>query len=177
MPAAPVTVTTPDAPRFVADVRGGGWHLFADGAPVHGARSEAIQQAQISPHHLAGQITLAVAAASEGSVEIRLDPPELGRVQIRLESFENGVRAVVMAERPETQDLLRRNSETLARDLLEAGYSSVSLDFSAGGQSTSQRDDRLMQIATSVPVPFVVRGDLRAEGQIRNATGRLDIRL
>ncbi len=82
-----------------------------------------------------------------------------------------------MAERPETQDLLRRNSETLTRDLMEAGYSSVSLDFSSGGESAPQRDDRPMQFATSATVPFVARGDLRAEAPLRGATGRLDIRL
>jgi flagellar hook-length control protein FliK len=180
-PAAAATNATPattDAPRALGDLQTGtGWRLASDAVPLHAARAEAVQQAAVSPQHVAGQITLAIAAASEGSVEIRLDPPELGRVQIRLDPTDNGVRAVVMAERPETQDLLRRHSETLARDLTEAGYSSVSLDFSAGGQSAQQRDERLAQFAATAPVPLAARGDISIEPPRQSVAGRLDIRL
>jgi hypothetical protein len=74
-------------------------------------------------------------------VEIRLDPPELGRVQIQLNPGDGGLQAVVLAERPETQDLLRRHAETLARDLNAAGYTNVSLDFAAGGEAAPRRDE------------------------------------
>ena len=45
-----------------------------------------------------------------------------------------------MADRPETQDLLRRHAEVLARELGQAGYDSVSLDF-AGGEARAGRDE------------------------------------
>ncbi|HMR62356.1 flagellar hook-length control protein FliK, partial [Amaricoccus sp.] len=184
-PAAPATApvvtaatpagTAPAAPAPLADFRGTGWHLVADPAAPHATHPEAVQRAAVSPHHLAGQVTLAVASASEGTVEIRLDPPELGRVQIRLEPSDTGVRAVVMAERPETQDLLRRHSETLSRDLTEAGYSGVTLDFSAGGRSAPRGEERATHFAA--PAPFATAGDTPAEPARRAAPGRLDIRL
>jgi flagellar hook-length control protein FliK len=138
-------------------------------------RSELPPQAA-HPQPVAQQIAAAVARASDGQVEIRLDPPELGRVQIRLETGDDGVRAVVLAERPETQDLLRRNADQLARDLGAAGFERVSLDFSAGGQAAARRDGR-------APIAFAAAGQgMPAEIPIlaRNrgtAAGGLDIRL
>ena len=62
-------------------------------------------------------------------------------MQIHLTPIDGGVRAVVLADRPETQDLLRRHAEGLARELGAAGYDSVSLDFAAGHRPTAGRDD------------------------------------
>ncbi|MBP7003066.1 flagellar hook-length control protein FliK [Amaricoccus sp.] len=118
-----------DAPRADAP----GWRLAAAAAS---AGRHAAPHAAASPRDVAGQITLGVAQAREGQVEIRLDPPELGRVQIRLHATETGgLQAVVLADRPETQDFLRRHAETLVRDLTEAGYAEVSLEFAAGGDA------------------------------------------
>ena len=88
------------------------------------------------------QITLAVGRAVDRQVEIRLDPPELGRVHIQLTPTEQGLQAVVMAERPETHDLLRRHAEVLTKDLNAAGYDNVSLDFAAGGRDTARDGER-----------------------------------
>ena len=84
---------------------------------------------------------MAVSRSSERHLEIRLDPPELGRVQIHLTPQDGGVQAVVLADRPETQDLLRRHAEALARELGDAGYGNVTLDFAAGQQATPERRD------------------------------------
>jgi flagellar hook-length control protein FliK len=118
-----------------------------------------------------------VARAADGQVDIRLDPPELGRVQIRIETLDDGVRALVLAERPETQELLRRNADQLARDLGAAGFERVSLDFSAGGQAAARRDRAAVQFAVAgqgvsaeAPLPDAARP--RA-----SAAGGLDIRL
>lgn len=95
--------------------------------------------AAASPHAAVGQIAVAVSRGSERHLEIRLDPPELGRVQIHLTPQDGGVQAVVLADRPETQDLLRRHAEALARELGDAGYGNVTLDFAAGQQATPER--------------------------------------
>jgi flagellar hook-length control protein FliK len=73
---------------------------------------------------------------------LRLDPPELGRVQIHLVTTDDGARVVVMAERADTHDLLRRHAEMLARDLSDAGFDTVSLDFSQGREAADQRSER-----------------------------------
>lgn len=96
-----------------------------------------------APRDVTQQITLAVSTATNGTVEIRLDPPELGRVHIHLTPTEQGgVVATVLAERPETHDFLRRHAETLTRDLNAAGYGSVSLEFSTGGQNAPAGRER-----------------------------------
>ena len=77
------------------------------------------------PQAVIGQVAVAIGRTSDRRVEIRLDPPELGRVQIHLTPVDGGVQAMVLADRPETQDLLRRHAEALARELGEAGYGNV----------------------------------------------------
>ncbi len=88
-----------------------------------------------SARDVAGQITLVIGQTAQRDIEIRLDPPELGRVQIQLNPHEGGLQALVLADRPETQDFLRRHGDMLVRDLEEAGYGQVSLDFAAGEEA------------------------------------------
>ena len=122
-------------------------------------------------------MAVAIGKAADRRVEIRLDPPELGRVQIHLTPVDGGVQAVVLADRPETQDLLRRHAEALARELGAAGYGSVSLDFAAGSEAR--------RTATSGPRRSGRRPRLsrprsrrrrRAVGR-RSLAGGLDVRL
>ena len=54
--------------------------------------------------------------------EIRLDPPELGRIDVRLDVDSDGkVTSRLMVERAETLDLLRRDAPQLERALQHAG--------------------------------------------------------
>jgi flagellar hook-length control protein FliK len=178
-PTATPPATPPAAPATIVPLEaaaGPGWRLEADAPGAVTARSDAPPPAA-GPQPVAQQIAAAVARASDGQVEVRLDPPELGRVQIRMETTDDGVRAVVLAERPETQDLLRRNADQLARDLGSAGFERVSLDFSAGGQAAARRDRAVMQFAAAgqggsaeTPPPDAARPRL-------SAAGGLDIRL
>lgn len=65
------------------------------------------------------------------SIDVRLDPAELGRVQVSLEvSADNKVTAVVAAENPATLADLMRSSRELERALQDAG-----LELDAGGLS------------------------------------------
>lgn len=77
--------------------------------------------------------------------QLRLDPPELGRVDVRMEiSAEGKLSAVIAVERPETLDLLQRDSRALERSLMEAGLKtdSNSLSFSLkGGRQDNQHAD------------------------------------
>jgi flagellar hook-length control protein FliK len=82
---------------------------------------------QISRHHANGNRVF----------EIRLDPAELGKVDVRLEMrADNRVHAVLMAERPETLAELQRSARDLERALNEAG-----LDLSEDGISFQMQDD------------------------------------
>jgi len=86
--------------------------------------------------------SLAVAIAANAArgtkhFDIRLDPPELGRVDVHMSVSRDGkAEALLTADRPETLELLQRDSKTLERALKDAGLdlSNNSLNFSLKGQ-------------------------------------------
>jgi|GEM_PF-3885912 hypothetical protein len=84
------------------------------------------------PQAIAQQIAVAVESqgAGKSTIDLQLAPEELGRVRLRLTSHEGVVAVTVLAERPETLDLLRRHIETLARGLLDVGYQEARFAFS-----------------------------------------------
>lgn len=93
---------------------------------------------------IAAQITVAASKADGDTIEIRLDPPELGKVKLSFTMGGDGVSAVVSVERPEAYDLMRRHADMLQRELNAAGYRNVSLDFAqsndagAGGRGDGE---------------------------------------
>ena len=75
--------------------------------------------------------------------DIRMDPPELGRVEVRLEvGADRGVRAHLMAERPDTLAELQRYARDLERALEAAGLEleQGGLDFSLRPEGGSEFD-------------------------------------
>jgi hypothetical protein len=121
-------------------------------------------------------VAVAVAGADGGTVEIRLDPPELGRVQIQLVPTDGGLQATVLADRPETGDLLRRHAAELARALGEAGYGEVSLDFAAGGEAPRDEAPAPPRAAWSAPLA-AVEPAAPPTPAARHGGGPLDVRL
>ncbi|MEM7739457.1 MAG: flagellar hook-length control protein FliK [Pseudomonadota bacterium] len=78
------------------------------------------------------------AGTRTGTIEVQLDPPELGRVLIELEVGRQGqVKAVISASESDTLDLMRRNGDTLAGDLKDSGFDDVELDWQQSEQSNS----------------------------------------
>jgi flagellar hook-length control protein FliK len=69
------------------------------------------------------------------TIEIRLDPPELGRVKIdfTMETMDS-VKAILSAERGETLDHMRRNIGELAAQLKDAGFKSMEFEFAKNGE-------------------------------------------
>lgn len=70
--------------------------------------------------------------------DIRLDPAELGRVDVRLElSPDQRVQAILTVERPETLAEMQRNARELERALAEAGLDvgDDGLEFQLGGDT------------------------------------------
>jgi len=65
--------------------------------------------------------------------QIRLDPPELGRIDVKLDVDKSGaVNARLTVERPETLDLMQRDQRALQQALQQAGLdgSKTNLEFS-----------------------------------------------
>jgi len=92
------------------------------------------------------QVAVHVARAGREGIDqirIQLDPAQLGRVDVRLEIGGDGrVLAVVAADRPETLDLLQRDSRALERALqdacLKTGSDSLSFQLRQQGGEGAQ---------------------------------------
>lgn len=85
------------------------------------------------------QLAQAVRPGLDGGVEVQLSPEELGKVRLSLVTADGAMSVTVVAERPETLDLIRRNIEMLARDFRDQGYTSVSFSFDQQQQGHASR--------------------------------------
>ena len=129
--------------------------------------------AMARPSAVLAQINEAIPRLSEGGVEIRLNPEELGRVRLQLVAGEQGMSVLIQAERPETLDLMRRNATDLERALAEAGYETTG--FSFGQEGAADQGER----GTSSGSSKVYRGEEHAAEvkTIKVVTDGLDIRI
>jgi flagellar hook-length control protein FliK len=99
------------------------------------------------------------ALAGTNHFEIRLDPPELGRIEVRLDVDRDGnVTSRMIADRADTLDLLRRDASGLERALQDAGLktSDNGLQFSLRDQSAQQQQGKA---STPGAVQIVVNDD------------------
>jgi hypothetical protein len=85
--------------------------------------------------HAAQQIATAIIQGNGKSTEIALNPEELGRVRLKMTAVDGAMTLVILADRPETQELMRRHIDVLAQEFRALGYDSISFSFSAEGQS------------------------------------------
>ena len=84
------------------------------------------------------------ALAGKNRFEIRLDPPELGRVEVRLDVDRDGrITSHVIADRKDTLDLLQRDASGLQRAFQDAGLKTADngLQFSLRDQSPGQQQN------------------------------------
>jgi flagellar hook-length control protein FliK len=116
--------------------------------------------------------------------EIRLDPPELGRIDVQLHIDSEGqVTSHLRVERPETLDLLRRDAPSLERALQQAGLktSDSGLQFSLRDHSFSQNNQGRDTPATArIVVPdekLVPVETQRHYGRLAGTGGGVDIRI
>jgi flagellar hook-length control protein FliK len=102
------------------------------------------------------------ALAGKNRFEIRLDPPELGRIDVRLDVDRDGkVTSRLVVDRPETLDILRRDAPALERSLQEAGLKTAddALQFSlrdqggSGGQNPYSPNNGSPENATRALIP------------------------
>lgn len=80
---------------------------------------------------------------NKDSISIKLHPSELGRVDVKLEIVDGStVKAMISAERPDTLDLLQKDSRMLEKALQEAGLKTdgQSLSFNLKQDGSEQND-------------------------------------
>ena len=128
----------------------------------------------------------ASAKSGKSRFEIRLDPAELGRIDVRIDVDRHGqVTSHLTVERPETLSMLRQDANQLQRALDNAGLSTgnAGLQFSLRDQSSQGQNDgnqsnpnaHRLVVSEEDSVPAVVAG--RNYGRMLGASGGVDIRV
>ncbi|MBO9447660.1 flagellar hook-length control protein FliK [Ruegeria sp. R14_0] len=92
---------------------------------------------------VAGQMAAVVTAQpNSGTVEIALNPEELGRVSIVLNGRDDGVHLTISAERPETLDMMRRHLSVLEEEFRNFGLGDLSFDLGTSSGDSHDRADQ-----------------------------------
>lgn len=152
--------------------------------PVPAANS-ALADAPVPLNGLAADIALRAAGGSS-RFEIRLDPAELGHIDVRLDVDKHGnVTSHLTVERPATLDMLRNDAPRLQQALEDAGLKTgdSGLQFSLRDQSSSGRDgdngsgrnSQRVVIGDEDTIPAQVAG--RTYGRMLGASSGVDIRI
>jgi flagellar hook-length control protein FliK len=127
-------------------------------APVLGSTSTQPSPIGLPFHAIPAKLVEMRQSGKLGPVELSLSPEELGRIRMQITPDGDTVRIVLQAERAETAELLRRNSDALLSELRQSGFEGASFSFEgwgAGGQS--DRSERQSfepgETSTLAPVP------------------------
>ncbi len=154
---------------------------FSSGRRLIG-QAASVSQALTSPTttqaQAVGAIAQVIAAIKANgrsdTIEIRLDPPELGRVKIdfTMETMDS-VKAVLSAERGETLDHMRKNIGELAAQLKNAGFNSIEFEFAKNGEREFLKEGHALEISDnddgSLPPPGqgdIVYLSMRSDAQL-----------
>lgn len=130
--AGPQTLTRPEAPRTELDATA----QATAQAQAEVAAKSASETSRPTPLHIVPVEIGARVLAGNKRFDIRLDPAELGRVDVSLEISDKGdVSARLTVDRVETLHMLQRDARTLERAFEQAG-----LKPSDGGVEISLRD-------------------------------------
>lgn len=156
--------------------------IAQSGASGRGDVAHRLGEPDIRPAMLArgavAQVAEAIRLPMDGSIELRLSPEELGRVKLSIAPGEAGLVVQLVAERPETLDLLRRHVDLLADDLRDLGYSGLEFSFSQEGGDHPDTDRSVAPPARNIAEPVHTSGPARLPPPGGMASGGgLDIRL
>jgi len=151
-------------------------------APAHAAPTSA---PAVPISGIAVEITARVQDGQK-RFEIRLDPPDLGRIEVRLDVDTSGrVVTHVTTDRSDTLDLLRRDAPSLERALQSAGLTTDNgaLQFSLRQQAFAGREQTFQSAAPAAQL-IIPDSDgapldaaLRRYGQLMGLGGGIDIRV
>jgi flagellar hook-length control protein FliK len=197
VPQQPVSSTSPNAPTSLSApttlaVSASGAGPLASATPnaPPGVPAAPASNAAGAAIPIAGLAVEIAARAQQGTsrFDIRLDPPELGRIDVRLDVDHDGkVTSHVVVDRPATLDALRREAPELQRSLQEAGLKTTGdgLQFTLRDQGFANQNpyprnaplagsQRLIVADSELPALDAVRG--RHSG-VAGASAGVDIRV
>ena len=139
---------------------------------------------QVPVQAIAAEITANV-QIGRSRFEIRLDPPELGRIDVRLDVDRQGnVTSHLIVEKASTLDFLRRDAQQLERALQDAGLktSDNSLQFSLRDQQQqsdrqAEREPPAQRLLVADEETTAAEAAGRTYGRMIGLRGGLDIRV
>jgi flagellar hook-length control protein FliK len=147
-----------------------------------------VTAATTAPVPLSGLAMEIAASARSGKsrFEIRLDPADLGRIDVRIDVDRNGqVTSHLTVEKPETLSMLRQDAPQLQRALDDAGFKTGDggLQFSLRDQSSSGqnngnqtgRNPQRLVITNEEAIPTAIAG--RSYGRMLGSSSGVDIRV
>jgi len=127
----------------------------------------------------AQQVASAVRGGVERGFDITLSPAELGNVRITLTPADGGLSVSILADRPETLDLLRRHVADLAQEFRDIGYEDAEFSFGSEGQG-APRDGAApggARGAAAEDMPDGAASPQPADSAAAPDNGRMDIRI
>lgn len=141
------------------------------------AATQPAPQAPSAPVPLAGVAVAIAARASAGKNDfsIRLDPPELGRVDVRLSVDKDGhITSHLVADRRDTLALLQRDASGLQRALQDAGFKTGDngLQFSLRDSFVGQQQQQQQQSNGGNAGHIVLNDETPGADAIPNGYGR-----
>lgn len=154
---------------------------FADPGGAPSASARVAVSADVGPQvarQVAAQISTAAAGGADRSIDVILNPAELGRVRITLGPGDGGLIVNIGAERPETLDMMRRHIDVLGEEFRDLGYGGTDFTFSRE-RAADQHPDRAERSEREVIGGPLVPAAAPAPGIVTSAAvlDRLDIRL
>lgn len=103
---------------------------------------------------ITNQISAAIGQTAVNDIEIRLDPEELGKLRIMLTPKEGGYDVMIIADRDQTLELMKRNAAALSDQFEEMAYEGSTLNFASSGNSEQpQEDEENQQFFAVLPPP------------------------
>ncbi|MEM6322228.1 MAG: flagellar hook-length control protein FliK [Pseudomonadota bacterium] len=95
-----------------------------------------------APKMIARQIVENARSAGDGSIEVMLEPVELGRLRISMTPADGVMTVSLSIERDDTADLVRRSLDLLVEEFEAVGYADVDIDFASShfGQGDQAHD-------------------------------------
>ena len=145
------------------------------------SQSSMLQPAETAPlrleisRNLVQQMKDASLRAAERPVDVHLNPEELGKVRISMVIIDSAITMNILAERPETLDLIRRHIDQLAQELRLIGYGTIG--FSFGQQRQGREEGRAPPGGTKTNAETVVSATWQHDQNKAHHVSGLDIRI
>lgn len=147
-----------------------------DSTPMTQTTTTATARAETA-RAVANQMATVVSARGQpGTIEVALNPEELGRVSIVLNGREDGLHMTISAERPETLDMMRRHLSVLETEFQNFGFGNLSFDLGTSAGSQHSDSDTGEGAGFSDTQPEQITEAAPAAPKL-GPVGRIDMRL